>query len=161
MTKIYLGTPWFNEVQKKRATLAQEALSKNPTVDIFHFPFAHQYKDATVEDQKDGIFGSLEWQIATYENDMTAIGSSDMGVFLYDADNPDEGSTYEMGVLRGDHKPVITVLFTEKTSDKPELNLMIARGTTTFIDQEDWIKELETFDFQHPMSNPIPSLKVF
>ena len=35
-TKIYLATPWFNDVQKERAKKAREYLNQNETVGVIH-----------------------------------------------------------------------------------------------------------------------------
>jgi len=86
--KIYLATPWFSLEQKERVERVSELLSRNPTVGVVHFPFDHQYKDATIDNQN-GVFCSLEWQVATYQIDLSAMGTSDCGVFLYDLDDLD------------------------------------------------------------------------
>ena len=88
-TKIYLATPWFNDVQKERAKKAREYLNQNETVGVIHFPFDFQYKDATVDNDPEGVFGTPEWVAATFQNDCTAVATSDIGVFLYDLDNID------------------------------------------------------------------------
>ena len=90
-TKIYLATPWFNDVQKERAKKAREYLNQNETVGVIHFPFDFQYKDATVDNDPEGVFGTPEWVAATFQNDCTAVATSDIGVFLYDLDNIDDG----------------------------------------------------------------------
>lgn len=149
-TKIYLGTPWFNDVQKKRVEEATEALQNNPTVGVVHFPFDTQYKDAAVGDDKNGLFGTFEWQVATNLNDTTYLGTADLGVFLYDLDHVDDGSAVEIGMLRAMNKPVIIVLLSEHP-EEVKVNLMIAQGGTSFLSS---IKELETFNFNHPASEP-------
>ena len=81
-TKIYLATPWFNDIQKERAKKAREYLNQNETVGVIHFPFDFQYKDATVDNDPEGVFGTPEWVAATFQNDCTAVATSDIGVFL-------------------------------------------------------------------------------
>ena len=66
-TKIYLATPWFNDVQKERAKKAREYLNQNETVGVIHFPFDFQYKDATVDNDPEGVFGTPEWVAATFQ----------------------------------------------------------------------------------------------
>lgn len=157
-TKIYLATPWFNPEQKKRVEEASKLLSANPTVGVVHFPFDYQYKDATIEN-KDGVFGSLEWQVATYQNDLSDMGTADCGVFLYDLDNIDDGTAFEVGYMRSMNKPAIVVTFSNK--DDTKVNLMIARGATTFIDGDNDLEELASFNFNHFPSNPVCPYPVF
>ena len=40
---VYLGTPFYNDAQKKRVKLAQEYLAENPTVVRVHFPFDYEF----------------------------------------------------------------------------------------------------------------------
>lgn len=149
-TKIYLGSPFFNDVQKERVEVATKHLEKNPTLELVHFPFDHQYGGASIENKEDGLFGSLEWQVGTYQNDLTGMETADAGVFLYDIDNLDDGSAFEIGFMRALHKPVVVVLLGEKPLEEYELNLMIAQGGTYFIND---MAELETYDFNHYPSN--------
>lgn len=157
-TKIYLATPWFNPEQKKRVEEASKLLSANPTVGVVHFPFDYQYKDATIEN-KDGVFGSLEWQVATYQNDLSAMGTADCGVFLYDLDTVDDGTAFEVGYMRAMNKPAIVATFSNK--DDTKVNLMVARGATTFIDGDNDLEELASFNFNHFPSNPVCPYPVF
>lgn len=156
--KIYLATPWFNQEQKERVEKVSELLSSNPTVGVVHFPFDYQYKDATIENQN-GVFGSLEWQVATYQNDLSAMGTSDCGVFLYDLDNLDDGTAFEMGFMRAMNKPAIIVTFSHNKDVK--VNLMIARGATAFIDGDTDLEQLASYNFNHFPSNPVCPHDVF
>lgn len=157
-TKIYLATPWFNSEQKERVEKASKLLSDNPTVGVVHFPFDYQYKDVTIDNQK-GIFGSLEWQVATYQNDLSAMGTSDCGVFLYDLDNLDDGTAFEIGYMRSMGKPAIIVTFSHNENVK--VNLMIARGATAFIDGDTDLEQLASYNFNHFPSNPVCPHDVF
>lgn len=156
--KIYLATPWFNPEQKERVEKVSKLLSSNPTVGVVHFPFDYQYKDATIENQN-GVFGSLEWQVATYQNDLSAMGTSDCGVFLYDLDNLDDGTAFEMGFMRAMNKPAIIVTFSHNENVK--VNLMIARGATAFIDGDTDLEQLASYNFNHFPSNPVCPHDVF
>lgn len=156
--KIYLATPWFNPEQKERVEKVSKLLSGNPTVGVVHFPFDYQYKDATIENQN-GVFGSLEWQVATYQNDLSAMGTSDCGVFLYDLDNLDDGTAFEMGFMRAMNKPAIIVTFSHNKDVK--VNLMIARGATAFIDGDTDLEQLASYNFNHFPSNPVCPHDVF
>ena len=156
--KIYLATPWFSLEQKERVERVSELLSRNPTVGVVHFPFDHQYKDATIDNQN-GVFGSLEWQVATYQNDLSAMGTSDCGVFLYDLDDLDDGTAFEVGYMRSMGKPAIIVTFSHNEDVK--VNLMIARGATAFVDGDTNLEQLATYDFNHFPSNPVCTHEVF
>ena len=159
-TKIYLATPWFNDVQKERAKKAREYLNQNETVGVIHVPFDFQYKDATVDNDPEGVFGTPEWVAATFQNDCTAVATSDIGVFLYDLDNIDDGCAYELALFRSQQKPCVVIPFTERDREDVEINLMIAGAATTWIKQEDF-ESLKTFNFNHPQANPVPPFKVF
>ncbi|MGY0836412.1 nucleoside 2-deoxyribosyltransferase [Aerococcus urinaeequi] len=156
-TKLYLATPFFNPDQVRRVEEATKALNANPTVDVVHFPFDHQYKDTSFDRDPEGIFGSFEWQVATYQNDLSAMNTADAGVFLYDVENVDDGTAFELGFMRAMHKPAIVVLLSENGLEGKELNLMIARGGTYFMTD---INELATYDFNHFPTNPLPDMDV-
>ncbi|WP_125706330.1 nucleoside 2-deoxyribosyltransferase [Lacticaseibacillus daqingensis] len=153
LTKVYLGSPWFNPVQKARVTAAKAALDANDTVAIVHFPFDWEYHDEVVTaEQMDRI-----WIDATYQNDLSAMATADVGVFLYDLDEEDPGCAFEIGFLRALHKPVVLVPLAKDLTDK-KLNLMLAAGTTTFVDG---IAALEQFNFNHLPSEPAHPFPVF
>ncbi len=158
--KIYLAGPWFNPTQKARSAKARELLNQNPTVELIHFPFDFQYKNATEDHDPDGIFGTPEWIHATYVNDTVACGTSDVGVFLYDMDEIDDGTAMELGFLRALHKPCVVIPFSERPKEEVRMNLMIAAGATAFIPQEDF-DSLATYDFNHCPAYPIPPFSVF
>lgn len=164
MANIYLGTPFFNENQRKRVKIARDFLLKNKSVNNLHFPFDYQYKNASITNQKNGLFGSLEWQVATYRNDMVAMSQADVGVFLYDLDNIDDGCAFEMGALRQCQKPVVTVFC--GINDNYKLNLMIAQGSSMMITQKQAFDInnpncLSKIDFNHIMNTPISPFPVF
>lgn len=154
-TKLYLATPYFNPEQKERVEEATEALNRNPTVGVVHFPFDYQYEDLLEGD--DG-FGAPEWQQATYQNDLSAMATADAGVFLYDLDNIDDGTAFEIGFMRALHKPAIIVLQSKDDLNDKQLNLMIARGGTYFITN---VEELAEYDFNHFPSDPNLPIDVY
>ena len=39
----------------------------------------------------------MTWRLATYNNDLEGIVNATCGVFLYDMDNIDDGSAFEIG----------------------------------------------------------------
>lgn len=159
-TKIYLATSYFNPTQIQRVEDALLALEKNPTVGIVHQPFDFQYKDASINSDPEGIFGSLEWQVATYNNDINAVATSDVCVALYDMDKIDEGICFEIGMFVAMKKPVVLLPFMTKENDAYEANLMLARGVSSWLKPNDF-QPLETFNFNHPMAQPVVPFKVF
>lgn len=157
MTKIYLITEWFNPEQQERAEKAVKALEANPTVGVVHMPFDFQYKDASVDNDPDGIFGSTVWVQSTYENDIHAMSTADMCVALFDLDNPDSGSSFELGFMYAFHKPAFIVPIT-KDPENAEINLMIAGGATNYVNS---IEDLAHVDFNHPQADfttPYPTV---
>lgn len=157
---VYLGTPFYNDAQKKRVKLAQEYLAENPTVVRVHFPFDYEFGDPEEPNPKAGI-PSLKWQLATYQNDITGLVNANVGVFLYDMDNIDDGSAFEIGYMRAMHKPVILVPFTENPDKVKKMNLMLAQGVTTLIDGNTEFEKLKTYDFNSCMSNPVTGYRIF
>lgn len=157
---VYLGTPFYNDAQKKRVKLAQEYLAENPTVVRVHFLFDYEFVDPEEPNPKAGI-PSLKWQLATYQNDITGLVNANVGVFLYDMDNIDDGSAFEIGYMRAMHKPVILVPFTENPDKVKKMNLMLAQGVTTLIDGNTEFEKLKTYDFNSCMSNPVTGYRIF
>lgn len=150
--RVYLGGPFYNEAQRQRVKKAQEYLRQNPTVASVHFTFDHQYVNPDDPDD----MSSLKWQIATYENDLQGMINSDCAIFLYDMDNIDDGSAFEIGFLRALHKPAVMIPFTEKKDAPKVMNLMLARGVTALISFED----LKTYDFQTNLSAPVDGYRI-
>lgn len=157
MTKIYLASSNYNDQQAQWVDAAKEALAQNPTVDVVHNPWDNQYKDASFDDTT-GMFGSLEWQMKTYQNDKNAMGTADIGVFLVDVDQKDEGVNMELGFMSACHKPAILVfLSAQDTLEKDfHVNLMVAQAGTYFINSD--IASLATYNFDRLKSNTIEDL---
>ena len=157
--KIYLAHPFFNERQKELTAQAIEYLEQNDTVAVVHEPFQTQYKDVMIDNDPLGLFGSREWIQNTYQNDISALSSSDCGVFIYDMDKPDDGTAYELGAMRALHKPCIVIPFSEGPKKDYEMNLMIAAGATAFIDGNEHFEDLASYGFNHlpsDMTCPFP-----
>ena len=120
-------------------------------------PFDFQYKDATVDNDPEGIFGGTVWVQSTYENDIHAMSTADMCVALFDLDNPDSGSSFELGFMYAFHKPAFIVPIT-KDPENAEINLMIAGGATNYVNS---IEDLAHVDFNHPQADfttPYPTV---
>ena len=135
ITKVYLATSFFNDQQKARVTKALEVLETNATVGVVHQPFDFQYKEAT------------------YNNDVNAVGNSDVCVALYDMDQEDVGIAFEFGMFVALHKPIILLPFSQKPAEDYEVNLMLARGVSTWLQPNDF-DQLADFNFNHPMAQP-------
>lgn len=144
---IYLAGGWFNELQKEMLLGANYVLSVNPTVGHVHVPILHQYHDATEDNDLEGIFGGYEWSNETFKADVTAMDLADLGVFLYDAKNPDPGVDFELGYAFGTSMP--SILF-DPLKQAP-LNLMPAKGITVYMDN---YEDLAGYDFNEIMPEP-------
>lgn len=157
--KIYLGTPFYNEDQRNRVEKAQMLLAKNPTVLSVYFPFGNDFVDVDDPNPEEGFY-SLKWQIATYQNDLTGLSNATAGVFLYDMDNLDDGSAFEIGFMRAMHKPVVLVPFTKHPDQPKKMNLMLAQGVTTLIDGTTNFEKLATYDFNIMPAEPVTDYQI-
>lgn len=153
--KIYLGSPFYNDVQRERVTKARKLLAQNPTVWQVHFPFDQNFVDPEEKNPEIGGVRSMTWRVATYQNDLNGIVNATCGVFLYDMDNIDDGSAFEIGFFRALHKPVILVPFTEIENKEKEMNLMLAQGVTTIIDGNNSFEKLASYDFNSCPADPV------
>lgn len=140
--QIYLAGGFFSDKQNDLVTRAHTALKHNPTVGYIHSPREHQYQNVTAENDPEGIFGSYEWATETYNNDLTAMGLADLAVVVWDNVQPDMGTAWEMGYLVALHKPI--VLTCEDSVEQVGINLMLIKGSKTFLTQ---VQELKDFDF--------------
>ncbi|ATO53494.1 nucleoside 2-deoxyribosyltransferase [Lactobacillus amylovorus DSM 20531] len=157
---IYLGTPFYNDDQRTRVKKAMALLEKNPTVVRVHFPFDQNFVDPEEKNPEIGGIRSMTWRLATYNNDITGLVNASCGVFLYDMDNIDDGSAFEIGFMRALHKPVILVPFTNDPNKEKEMNLMLAQGVTTIIDGNTDFEKLATYDFNTTPANPVVGYKI-
>lgn len=158
--KIYLGSPFYNDVQRERVTKARKLLAQNPTVWQVHFPFYQNFVDPEEKNPEIGGVRSMTWRVATYQNDLNGIVNATCGVFLYDMDNIDDGSAFEIGFFRALHKPVILVPFTEIENKEKEMNLMLAQGVTTIIDGNNSFEKLASYDFNSCPADPVVGYKI-
>lgn len=153
--KIYLGTPFYNDDQRARVDKARALLEENPTVVRVHFPFDQNFVDPDEKNPEIGGIRSMTWRLATYNNDLEGLVNSTCGVFLYDMDNVDDGSAFEIGFMRALHKPVVLVTFTKDPDKDKVMNLMIAQGVTTIIDGNTELDKLANFDFNTVPAKPV------
>src|SRR5699024_10110088 len=111
--KIYLGTPFYNDDQRARVDKARALLEENPIVVIVQCPFDQYFVDAHEKIPVIGGIRSMTVRLVTYNNDLDGLVNSTCGVFLYDMDNVDDGSAFEIVFMRALHKPVVLVTFTK------------------------------------------------
>ena len=159
--KVYLAGPFFNEEQRRRVDEAADYLYDNPTVQVIHCPFDFQSRNASVDDDQNGFFGSNVWIQNTFQNDIFAMSTSDVGVFLDDLDDPDSGTYMELGYMYSLHKPIIWVPFYKNTRDTYKINLMVAGGETNYIDGNTEFSKLAKFNFDHPQAETELPFEVF
>ena len=130
MKKIYLASPFFNEVELERVDKVKEILD-NKNLEVFS-PKEHQHKELE--------FGSKEWRKATFENDVKHIDWCDVVVAIISNGNYDDsGTAWELGYAYATDKPVVLVNLTGET-----INLMIADSLHALITSYD---ELKDYDF--------------
>ena len=158
--KIYLGTPFYNDDQRARVDKARALLEENPTVVRVHFPFDQNFVDPDEKNPEIGGIRSMTWRLATYNNDLEGLVNSTCGVFLYDMDNVDDGSAFEIGFMRALHKPVVLVTFTKDPDKDKVMNLMIAQGVTTIIDGNTELDKLANFDFNTVPAKSVTGYKI-
>lgn len=130
---IYLAGPFFDEEQIDRVSRAEEALTKNASVDSFFSPRKHQHPELEMF--------SKEWQKATFASDVEAIENADVLVTLidYEAEHVDPGTAWEFGYAVKANKPVIVV------KEKPgSVNLMLSEPSHAYLTD---VADLATYDF--------------
>src|SRR5699024_3096266 len=158
--KIYLGTPFYNDDQRARVDKARALLEENPTVVRVHFPFDQNFVDPDEKNPEIGGIRSMTWRLATYNNDLEGLVNSTCGVFLYDMDNVDDGSAFEIGFMRALHKPIVLVTFTKDLDKDKVMNLMIAQGVTTIIDGNTELDKLANFYFNTVLAKSVTCYKI-
>lgn len=140
----YLASPWFDDTQAELLLASYKQLLQNPTISYIHVPLLHQYKGMVLsggnsnlsEDEK------FEWAWMTYSSDVNAIKNSDLVVALETPDDVDSGSSVEIGIGIGMHKPVVGLFHGDL--DKTPVNLMESFGVTSYVTEPE---ELKNFNF--------------
>lgn len=128
--KIYLASPFFNDMEIERVDKVKEILDSKG-LDVFS-PKEHQNPQFE--------FGSKEWRKATFENDVKHIDWCDVVVAIISQGNYDDsGTAWELGYAYATNKPVVLVNLTGET-----INLMIADSLHALITSYD---ELKNYDF--------------
>lgn len=135
--KVYQACSWFNPEQAKHMKDVYKTLKENKTVDWdnSYRPLDHQYKGMDISHNPeflDDEYQRTSWICATYNNDISGIENSDIGVFAYCLGNSeDSGQAYELGYMRSLGKPTIVVIPDDKAQEP--MNLMIAEGATQVV----------------------------
>lgn len=130
MKKVYLASPFFNDVEIERMESVRDIL-RGKGLDVF-VPNEHQNPQYE--------FGSLDWRKATFKSDMDAIYDCDVMVAILDSNMMDSGTAFEMGICHQINKPLIVVNLEGKT-----INLMIAESLHALVGS---YEELKNYDFE-------------
>lgn len=151
----YIQCSWFSDKQIKFMEDGLTAIGQNLTVSLkySHHPLSHQYKDINVNEHPE-VMSNLEWQQNTFQMDMNAIYSKQLGIGLYMPSEIDDGQAYEQGVLNALHKPNVLVIPDDEK--QVPMNLMVGCGNTQIIT----LSELANFNFHDIVFKPY-SGKVF
>ena len=137
MKKIYLASPFFDDVELERVDKVKEILDSKG-LEVFS-PKEHQNEHLE--------FGSIEWRKATFENDVKHIDWCDVVVAIICKGNYDDsGTAWELGYAYATNKPVVLVNITGET-----INLMIADSIHALITSYDELKE---YDFEKMEKKP-------
>ena len=137
MKKIYLASPFFDDVELERVDKVKEILDSKG-LEVFS-PKEHQNEHLE--------FGSIEWRKATFENDVKHIDWCDVVVAIICKGNYDDsGTAWELGYAYATNKPVVLVNITGET-----INLMIADSIHALITSYDELKE---YDFEKMKKKP-------
>lgn len=132
MKKVYLASPFFNDIEIERVDKVKAVLDKLG-LDVFS-PKEHQNPEYE--------FGSREWRAVTFKNDVDHIDWCDIVVAIISQGNYDDsGTAWELGYAYATGKPVVLVNLTGET-----INLMIADSLHALITS---YEELEKYDFEN------------
>lgn len=135
--KIYLASPFFNDIELLRMTKVLGCL-RNKGLEVFA-PYENQNKHLE--------FGSLEWRKATFEGDVNGIEEADVVVAIVsNGCYSDSGTAWEIGYAYAKGIPVVVVNLSGK-----EINLMISDSLHAYISS---YEELEEYDFDKMEKKP-------
>lgn len=130
MKKVYLASPFFNELEMKRMNEVLEIL-RDKGLTVF----------APYEGSKDLTgFGTKEWKEEVFNLDIVNIDTADIVVAVINYGNVDDsGTAFELGYSYATGKPVIVVDYSNNT-----INLMVAEGLHAHLKG---VGELKNYDF--------------
>ncbi len=133
--KIYLASPFFNELELENVKKAEEILM-NRGFDVFSPRLNEVRTDENTQQSW--------WSKETFMNDKRFIDWADVVVMLYYGGYSDSGTAWECGYAYGTNTPVVVVQLGEDS------NLMIHEGCHTNITMD----ELKDYDFNMMPSKP-------
>ncbi|MDA2738414.1 nucleoside 2-deoxyribosyltransferase [Bacillus cereus group sp. Bc015] len=112
MKRVYLASPFFNELEIMYVEKVQEIL-KEKGLEVFS-PMLNQMEGLEV--------GSRHWSIETFRNDVKFIDWAEVVVAIYHGNYSDSGTAWELGYAYGTNKPVVVIHVGENS------NLMVHEG---------------------------------
>lgn len=134
MKRVYLASPFFNEVELSVVKEIAEIL-KSKGLEVFE-PMKNQIEGLEA--------GSRHWSIETFKNDRLFLDWAEVVVMVYFGNYSDSGTSWEAGYAYGTQTPVIVVHVGEDS------NLMVHEAAHANLS----IAELKTYDFDKlPSSN--------
>lgn len=99
MKRVYLASPFFNEVELSEVKEIAEIL-KSKGLEVFE-PMLNQMEGLEA--------GTRHWSIETFRNDVKFIDWAEVVVMVYWGNYSDSGTAWEAGYAYGTQKPVIVV----------------------------------------------------
>lgn len=129
MMKIYLASPFFNEVENAYVTIAEKIL-RGRGFEVFS-PREHEVRDTDE-------FGTVQWAFDTFSHDVKAIDECDCVVVLYHGNYSDSGTAWECGYASAKYKYIVVVQLGNLS------NIMIHMSAEANIT----LKELKTYNFE-------------
>lgn len=127
MKRVYLASPFFNEVEIERVKQVEEIL-KEKGINFFS-PMRNQLEHHEA--------GTRHWSIEIFRNDVKYIDWCECVVAIYDGNYSDSGTAWELGYAYGTNKPVIVVHVGENS------NLMVHESAHANLT----LDELKDYDF--------------
>lgn len=153
--KVYQACSWFNREQSKHMKDVYKLLKENKTCDYenSYRPLDHQYKGMDISRNPeflDDEYQRTSWICATYNNDISGIENSDVGVFAYVPGQAtiDDGTAFELGYMVAIGKPTVVVIPDDKAQES--MNLMIAEGATQVVT----LSEFKNMDLNRIFKKP-------
>jgi nucleoside 2-deoxyribosyltransferase len=122
MSKVYLASPFFNNLELKHVKAAEQILRGKG-----HLVFSP--RENQIEESE---FGSREWRTDVFRNDINHIKWCDYVVAILTQGNYDDsGTAMEVGYAYALGKPIIVY-----NPEKKKLNLMISDSLHAYIEDE-------------------------
>lgn len=151
--KVYQACSWFKGEQTKHMKDVYKTLKENKTCDYenSYRPLDLQFEGVNVDENPEFLeehYQQIAWGNETYQNDISGISNSDIGVFAWTPKSPDEGQSFEMGYMKAMGKPVLVVV--PDGQKDLAMNLMVAYGATQVIE----LSELKDINLNKVFNKP-------